>query len=173
MIPTFDPNVRNSTVKIFLKQSRGDYSDSGFGGRVTRIFYFYILVIYVYVCIHAYLTNIFSILLRFYHFKNVKNMSSQIANKIQINSCLVLNQYHYCSHNSGCHLQLINIKNNILLQLLLLFTLPWCTITIVHLIFIAEMFEPQLFSFHATCLHTRLTEFLLNHVSLQKTDHSY
>ena len=34
----------------------------------------------------------------------------------------------------------------------------------------SEIFEPQLFSFHATCLHTRLTEFSLNRVSLHKTD---
>ena len=32
------------------------------------------------------------------------------------------------------------------------------------------MFEPQLFSFHATCLHRRLTEFLQNCVSLYKAN---
>ena len=37
-----------------------------------------------------------------------------------------------------------------------------CTITIVRLIFITEIFKPRLFSLHATCLHTILTEFFLN-----------
>ena len=36
------------------------------------------------------------------------------------------------------------------------------TIIIVQLIFITDIFKPQLFSSHATCLHTRLTEFFVN-----------
>ena len=35
-------------------------------------------------------------------------------------------------------------------------------ITIIQQIFMTEIFKPQLFSSHATCLHTRLTEFFLN-----------
>ena len=84
----------------------------------VRVYYYYMLIVLLY--INSSLTDCFSsqyltiinncmvwenirvctaknvggylyILLRFYPFKNVKNMSSSIANKIKINLCLVSN----------------------------------------------------------------------------------
>ena len=87
-------------------------------------------------------------MLRIYPFKNVKNMRSYIVNKIKINFYLVSNQSLYWSHNSVCHLYTSYAYNNNCSQ-----------------IFIAETFEPKIILFsHATYLHTRLTEFFLNHV---------
>ena len=50
-------------------------------------------------------------------------------------------------------------------QLFRIFTIFSFTITIVHTIFITAIFKLQLFSPHATCLHTRLTEFFLNPIT--------
>ena len=62
--------------------------------------------------------NLYSFCYVFALFKNVENMSLQIANKIEINLCLFLNQFLYCSHNFVCYLSLLNLNKNKLLQLL-------------------------------------------------------
>ena len=48
------------------------------------------------------------------------------------------------------------------LIVIILYSSSTYTITIVHKIFITEIFKLQLFTAHATCLHTRLTEFFPN-----------
>ena len=48
----------------------------------------------------------------------------------------------------------------------MLYTFSAYTMTIVQKIIITEIFKPQVLSSHATCLHTRLTKFLMNFRSM-------
>ena len=85
-----------------------------------------------------------NIMLRFYPFKNVKNMSSQIVFNFKSIS-LLFTQFRVPASLTK---QLASI-------VIVLYTSFLCT-------FNRCLFKPQLFSSHATCLHPRLTEFLLN-----------
>ena len=81
------------------------------------------------------------ILLYFYLFKNVKSMSSQLANKIKIILYLISNQFF--------------IVRTIL-------CVTFHDLSYTTTILIIEIFKSHILSSHATCLHTRLTESCLN-----------
>ena len=54
----------------------------------------------------------FKTLLHFYHFKNILNMSSLIANKIRMNFNLVIIKILYYSHNFVHHCSQLDVNNN-------------------------------------------------------------
>ena len=61
--------------------------------------------------VHVFDNSFTYVLLHFYPFKNVKNMSSQITNKIK-KFVLSFKLFLYCSHYSVCHLSRLDLNNN-------------------------------------------------------------
>ena len=89
-------------------------------------------------------------------------MSSQIANKIKINLGLVLIKTFYCTHNFVCHCLQLNVYNN---NCFVCYAYVYLLCRnnnnywkIVGLIFIGEIFKPQLVPSNANRFHTRLID---------------
>ena len=95
---------------------------------------------------------------------NLKNMSSQIANNLKINLCFnIISIKFFIDRTILCAtFNDLTYTTTIYFNCYYFLYSSAYTITIVHQIFITEIFKPQLFFLHATYLYTRLTEFFLN-----------